>query len=97
LGPLDPVRNEIGRPLVLRRLTINPLVLDDSVGAVGHGGSAMAVPVCNAAPATAELQPKAVAFSRPSTGTHCLLKGKDSVVIWGKVFDGGLLAGTFEC
>jgi hypothetical protein len=52
--------------------------------------------VCNAALATGELQPTAVAFSWPPTATHCLLKGKDSVVICGKVFNGGLLAGTFE-
>ena len=56
----------------------------------------MAVPVDSGAPSAAVIQPKSVAFSRLPVGVRCLLKGKYSGASCGKVFDGGLLAGTFD-
>jgi hypothetical protein len=78
------------------RLVGNPPVVDGSGGAVGPGGSPLRFPVCNAARATAELQPRVVVAVRPPTGAQCLLKGEDSVFICDNVFDDGLLVGTFE-
>jgi hypothetical protein len=90
----DRLGSEIDGPLVVRRPMVNPLVLDDSVAAVGHGGSAMAVPEDSGARSTAVIQPRSVAFSRLPVGVRCLLKGKYSGASCGKVSDGGLLAGT---
>ena len=79
------------------RSVVNAVGPAGAARAVGPGGSPGGLPVCNAARATAELPPTVVAASRPPIGARRLLKGMDSVFSCDKVFDGGLLVGTFKC
>ena len=82
------------------RLVVNARMRNDAGAAVGHSGGPggpARFPVCNAAPATAELQPTVVVAARPPTEACCLLKGKVSVFICDEVPDVGLLAGALEC
>jgi hypothetical protein len=87
----------VGGFLAPRRLVVIARVRDDSRGVVGRRGAPMRFPLCNAASATAELQPTVVAARRPPTGARCLLKGQVSVFSCDKMSDGGLLGGVLEC
>lgn len=89
--------SRMGGPFAPGRLVGNARGRDDSREAVGRAGTPAGFPVCNAASATAELQPTVVAASRPTTGVPCLLKGKALVFSYDKMPNEGLLAGTLAC
>jgi hypothetical protein len=92
----DPSGDEIDVPLVSWRLMVNPLMLDDSAAAVGHVGSAKAVPVGSGARSTPVSRPRTTAFSRRHALARCSLKSRYRAASCSETFSRGLLFQTFD-